>query len=59
MGYLYLNLSHGNKTKKSGKKEEKTKNENILRSISKQSRESVPKKQKATEGRICGKGRFY
>ena len=46
---------------KSGEKQKKMK---MLRSIGKQSEESVEsvlkkkKKKKATEGRICGKGRF-
>jgi len=58
-----LNLPHGNLQLKKWKREKlKSKKTDMLRSIGKQSRESVEsvrkKKRKATVGRICRKGRF-
>jgi len=48
----------GTKLKKWEERRKKLKME-IYFEVSVNSHESVPKKQKATEGRICGKGRFY
>jgi len=58
-----LNLPHGtNNYKVETRKNEKKKKTDMLRSIGKQSGESVEsvgkKKRKATVGRICRKGRF-
>jgi len=61
-GISQLNLLHETKTKKSGTEKLKSKKTDMLRSIGKQSGETVEsvlkKKKKATAGRICRKGSF-
>jgi len=57
-----LNLPHGTKLKRVKNRKTKKAKTDMLRSIGKQSGESVEsvpkKKRKATLGRICRKGRF-
>ena len=62
-GISQLNLPHGTKTLKKWKKTKLKMKMDMLRSIGKQSGKSVEsvlkkKETKATEGRICGIGRF-